>query len=269
MADSAGVTEKSSFIGYKRALITGASSGIGAEFARQLAASGTDIVLVARNVTALEAVASEVRAFGVEAKVVVCDLEKPEERRALARSLPDLGVDMVINNAGYGKIGAFLDNSFEDASGQVELNVQALVELSHAAGQMFVPRGRGAIINIASTASFSPLPYFAVYGATKSFVRDFTHALAKELKGTGVFVATVSPGPTRSQFFDRSGGHAFLDKQLMMTSECVSLALEGMARGNGDIVTGFANRVQVLLAGLSPRPLKLAILAKAMKGRTE
>jgi short-subunit dehydrogenase len=251
----------------KKALITGASAGLGAEFARQLAAKGTHLVLVARRADALEEVAREARGFGVEVEVVTCDLEDPRSRRKLAASLPDRGVDLLVNNAGWGKLGTLVDASPDELLSQIELNVKALVELTQAAGKEFCRRGRGGIINVASTASFSPLPYFAVYGATKSFVRDFTHAVARELAPSGVRVTCVNPGPTRTDFFARSGRHGLLEKQLMKANDCVRLALEGFERGDLDVTTGASNRALQLLSSVTPRPLLLSVITKAMSRR--
>lgn len=255
------------FANMKKALITGASSGLGAEFARQLAAKGTSLVLVARREAALEEVAKEAREFGVEVEVVACDLENPRERRELAESLSTRGVDLLVNNAGWGKLGSFVDSDADDVLSQVELNVKALVELSHAAAKEFSRKGRGGIINVASTAAFSPLPWFAVYGATKSFVRDFSHALSIELEPAGVRVTSVNPGPTRTEFFARSGRHGLLEKQLMKASDCVREALAGFERGHRDVTTGMPNRMIALLSGLTPRSASLAVMKRYMSRR--
>jgi short-subunit dehydrogenase len=251
----------------KKALITGASAGLGAEFARQLAAKGTALVLVARREAALEEVAKEARAFGVDVEVVVCDLENPQERGRLANSIALRGVDLLVNNAGWGKLGPFVESDVEDALSQVELNVKALVELSLAAAKEFSRRGRGGIINVASTAAFSPLPWFAVYGATKSFVRDFSHALAVELEPMGVRVTSVNPGPTRTEFFQRSGRHGLFEKQLMKASDCVREALKGFEQGQRDVTTGLSNKLLALLAGLTPRSLSLVFMKAYMSRR--
>jgi len=252
----------------KKALITGASAGLGAEFARQLAAKGTDLVLVARREGALEDVAREARASGVKVTVLACDLEDARARLKLAESIAELGVDLLINNAGWGKLGAFAGGSASDALSQIELNVKALVELSHAAATEFSRRGRGGIINVASTAAFSPLPYFAVYGATKSFVRDFTHALAVELESFGVRVSCVNPGPTKTEFFVRSGTHGMLEKQMMSAPDCVREALKGFENGKRDIVTGGSNKALALMSSLVPRPAMLAVMKRFMATRT-
>lgn len=251
----------------KKALVTGASSGLGAEFARQLAAKGTSLVLVARREAALEEVAKETRGFGVDVEVVACDLENPKERRRLAESFATRGVDLLVNNAGWGKLGPFVDTDVEEALSQVELNVTALVELSHAAAREFSRRGRGGIINVASTAAFSPLPWFAIYGATKSFVRDFSHALSVELEPSGVRVTCVNPGPTRTEFFQRSGRHGLFEKQLMKASDCVREALAGFEQGHRDVTTGLPNKLITLLAGLTPRPATLALMKAYMARR--
>lgn len=254
---------------YRRALVTGASSGLGAEFARQLAAKGTHLVLVARRKEALEEVAREAAGYGVECRVFPCDLAEPAERRRLVAAFPELAFDLLVNNAGYGKLGAFAESPVEEQVGQVELNVKAVVELTHAALAAFLPKGRGAVVNVASTASFLPLPYFAVYAATKAFVRDFTHALREELAGSGVEIVCVSPGPTRTGFHERSGGKPFSETQMMRATECVREALTGLERGEAHVVTGLSNKALRVASGLLPRGLGLKLTSRAMARRTD
>lgn len=258
--------------GYSNALITGASAGLGQEFARALAARGVNLVLVARRRDRLEALASELQSNGVKVVVEPCDLADPSDRRRLAALFPRHQVDLLINNAGYGKIGAFSETSVEDAMGQVELNIAALTELSHHAVNHFQKARHGAIINIASTAAFVPIPYFSVYAATKSYVRDFSESLAHEVEEKGIRVATVFPGPTETEFFDRAAAPGTAQSQSfgplgrMSAKDCVNIALAEFEQGRNRIVTGVANRAAVLASAVVPRRIAMVLAKKVARG---
>src|SRR5436190_681314 len=179
-------------------VVTGASAGIGTELARELASRGHGLTLVARRRDRLEELAEELE---VPVAVEPCDLADPEERTrligALGRGRPIAGV---CNNAGYGTVGRFADLPLDREVGEVRLNVEALVELTGAFLPQMTDRGAGAILNVASTASYQPLPNMAVYAATKAFVRSFSEATHTELGGTGVSVTTLCPGFTETEF---------------------------------------------------------------------
>ncbi|MDQ0644905.1 SDR family NAD(P)-dependent oxidoreductase [Microbacterium murale] len=189
------------------ALITGASSGIGAEFARRFAGRGSDLVLVARRADRLEELASELRTTaGVRVDVVSADLAVSGAADALHAELTQRGIRVtsLVNNAGFGTHGAFDHSDPARATSEIQLNVGTLVELSRA----FIPQllaGNGALVTVASTAAYQPIPGMAVYGATKAFVLSFTEALWAEAQGTGLRVLAVSPGSTRTEFFDVVG----------------------------------------------------------------
>jgi short-subunit dehydrogenase len=187
------------------ALVTGASKGLGKAFAEELAARGMNLVLVARSGDALRAVAEDLGArYGVHAVALSADLADPGAAALVGDELTRRGieVDLLVNNAGLGLTGSFLSHDLAKEQSAIQVNVQALVALSHLFGSGMAKRGLGGIINLASNASFQPLPYMAAYAATKAFVLFFSEALQFELVGTGVHVMASCPGPTATSFFD-------------------------------------------------------------------
>lgn len=249
------------FANHKKALITGASAGLGREFALQIAKQGTDVVLVARRKEKLTELADQIRQMGVMAESISCDLEKASDRARLKTVIESTGVDLLINNAGFGKIGKFTEVPLEYQLGQVELNIKALVELTYYAVPAFKTAGFGTVVNIASTASFVAIPNFAVYAASKKFVRDFTEALAFELRGTGVRACAVCPGPTETEFFEVAGSADKLKIGMMKTSAAVSEALDGIARGDARIVLGASNKALAVASALFPDKLSMNLAA--------
>ena len=184
------------------ALVTGASSGIGEQFAHQLAARGHSLVLVARRADRLERLAAE---LPTDAHVVPCDLAT--DAPGLAERVAELGVEveLLVNNAGFGTSGPLLDHDPGRDAEQVRVNCEAVVTLTHAFLPGMVERGRGGIINVASTAGMQPIPYEAVYAATKAFVISFTDAMHTELRGTGVRALAVNPGPVPTEWQQVAG----------------------------------------------------------------
>ena len=183
----------------QRALVTGASSGIGAELARELARHGADLVLVARRKERLEALAEELStAHGVDVAVEAADLMDADARARLFAATEQAGrpVDVLVNNAGFGAYEAVLGSTWEELDGMLELNVRALTHLTRLFAEAMVARGRGRIMNIASTGAYMACPDFAVYTAGKAYVRNFTEALDFELKGSGVRAIAICPGGT-------------------------------------------------------------------------
>lgn len=187
-----------------RSLVTGASSGIGAGFARSLAGRGSDLVLVARRGDRLENLASELREkFGVEAEVVVLDLSAPGAAETLKNRITNTKpVDTVINGAGFGTHGPFVSEDEVQVRDEIQVHIGAVVDVTRTFLPEMVHRGRGAIVNVASLFAYQPAPSMAVYGAAKAFVLNFTEALWHETRETGVKVLAVSPGPTKTEFFD-------------------------------------------------------------------
>jgi len=179
------------------ALITGASSGIGEQFARQLSARGHDLILVARREDRLRKLADELPGT---AHVVPCDLAREADQLHGRVSELGLDVDLLVNNAGFGTYGPFVDGDSARDADEIRVNCEALVTLTHAFLPAIVERDRGGVINICSTAGFQPIPYEAIYAATKAFALSFTEALSEELRGSGVRVLAVNPGPVPTEW---------------------------------------------------------------------
>jgi len=210
------------------ALVTGASSGIGEQFARQLAVRGWELVLVARRADRLEALAED---LPTTAQAIPCDLAT--EAASLREKVAELGVDvdLLVNNAGFGTSGPFLDHDPARDAEQVRLNCEAIVTLAHDFLPPMVERGRGGIINVASTAGMQPLPYESVYAATKAFAISFTDALHTELRGSGVRVLAVNPGAMQTEFFDAAGSQtADLGTKRTTPEHVVTMALDTLDR---------------------------------------
>jgi short-subunit dehydrogenase len=187
------------------ALITGASKGLGAAFAKELAGRGMNLVLVARSIDTLQNLADSLAAqYGVRCVALQSDLAAPDAVTRIMTELErlDLKIDLLVNNAGLGLTGAFLSHDLSEELASIQVNVQALVGLSHALGTKMASRRSGGIINLASNAAFQPLPHMATYAAAKAFVLHFSEALNIELKGRGVRVMAVCPGPTATNFFE-------------------------------------------------------------------
>jgi uncharacterized protein len=233
-----------------RALVTGASSGIGAAFARALRARGHPLVLVARRADRLAALCAELGGDAA-ALAVPLDLAAPDAGARLERTLAERGlaVDLLVNNAGMGHTGRFLEQPPEKLAAMLDLNVRALLDLTRRFVPPMVARGSGAVINVVSTSAFQPVPYLAVYAASKVFVLSFTEALAYELAGTGVKVQALCPGLTESEFHQTAGTDKVLfTKTGMMSAEAVAeRSLRALDGGSVRVIAGWQNR---LLAGL-------------------
>ncbi|WP_030608030.1 SDR family NAD(P)-dependent oxidoreductase [Streptomyces sclerotialus] len=245
------------------ALITGASSGIGAEFARQLARRGADLVLVARRADALQALAREIRAdTGRTVETMTADLAAERGGRLLGERILEQGirVDTVVNCAGVGLTKAFEDSSESELRGQLRLDVEALVELCHALLPQLRESGRGALVNIGSLTGYLPVPGMAVYAAAKAFVVRFTEALAHELRGAGLTVLAVSPGPTRTGFYAASGTDG-TGTRFQSAEEVVAAALRALDRRRPpvSIIAGRANRWTRRILGLLPTRVVLRL----------
>jgi hypothetical protein len=207
------------------ALITGASNGIGLELARRLAADGTDLILVARSVDKLQSIADELSGLhGIKAGVIGQDLGYEGAAEELMQKLGDQRVDMLINNAGFGEFGTFIDADIKRLNQMVQLNVAALTSLAHAMGRRMVAQGSGQILNVASIAGFMPGPGAAVYYATKAYVLSFSDALNYELKSHNVQVTTLCPGPTNTGFASAANAESSAAFMWPMLSSLESLA---------------------------------------------
>ena len=245
-------------------VVTGASSGIGAAFARALAARGSDLELVARREDRLRALAAELEAaHGIAATVLALDLSTPHAGSALVARLDGRVPDLVINNAGFGTQGAVADIPAERVSAEVAVDVAALVEICRGVLPGMIARGSGAILNIASTASYQPVPGMAVYSASKVFVRQFTEALWYETRPHGVRVFAVSPGAVDSEFFD--GGTKISAPTGYWPPERIAEAgLRALDRRRvpPEVIPGFANRVPAFIVRFVPRRVTLHFAAR-------
>jgi short-subunit dehydrogenase len=217
------------------AVVTGASSGIGLEYAERLAEQGNDLVVVARRKSRLDALAVQLREdHRIDVDVIAADLTKPEDLRAVEeRVAEELRLETLINCAGFGTVSHFVAMSAERAEEEIALNVTALVRLTRAAVPGMIDRGRGRVVNVSSMASFQPNPYLATYGATKAYVTSFTEALAEELKGTGVSFQALCPGPVRTEFGDVAGvsDSVFPDFAYSTPDEVVAASMKALASG--------------------------------------
>ena len=234
-------------------LITGASAGLGAEFARQLSSHGQKLVLVARRIDRLEALASELG----NARAVACDLAAPGAVAALMADLAGHGesVDTLINNAGFGLWGRFFGLDAKQQREMVDLNVGALTELCRAVAPGMVERRSGAILNLASTAAFQPGPRMAVYFATKAYVLSLTEALHEELKPHGISVSALCPGPTKTEFGEIAGfsGNSAFNRISASGASVVRIGLHGLARNKAVVIPGLLNKASAQGHRLLPR----------------
>lgn len=251
----------------RTALVTGASSGIGADMARQLGAAGAHVVLVARAEGALSTVAGEIGSAGGTATVLAADLEPPDAPAALVDRLTEAGleVDVLVNNAGFGIQGPFLTATAEQTEGMVGLNVVALTSLTRRLLPGMLERRRGGVLNVASVAAFVPAPRFAVYAATKAYVLSFSEALWAECRGTGVHVSCLCPGPVRTGFADRAGMADAFFSGAVPSDEVARLGLDGLAAGRRRVVPGLINKVQTVAVRFVPTQAVLAATTAIMK----
>jgi short-subunit dehydrogenase len=249
------------------ALVTGASAGIGAEFARQLPAHGYDLVLVARRRDRLDALAAQITAANPDGKVRVIahDLALPEAPAGIAAELARDGVvvDLLVNNAGHGLIGTFVKQPAENAASQIAVNVAALVALTRAFLPGMVERRSGGVINVASTASFQAVPNMAVYGATKAFVLSFSEAVHEEVRHTGVRVVALCPGATSTEFFTVAGEWK-QSGPVRTSADVVRTAMRALGTNEAIAIDGPANALLAGFSGLVPRGVSRRVAAMLM-----
>ncbi len=261
------------------ALVTGASSGIGAAIARELAERGHGLVLVARRKDRLDALAEELNGeYGVRAESIGCDLGKAASRQRLPARIESLGLDVsvLVNNAGFATNGPFHEADSARELEQVRVLVEAVVALTSAFLPGMVRRGKGAILNVASTAGMQPLPYSAGYSAAKAYVLTFSEALHQELHGSGVTVTVLAPGPVTTDFWEISGwevagGQSFeraVPRPAWVTAEeAASAGVKGLEAGRRVVVPGLPIRAAMLATQYLPHAVKLPAIEWAMRRR--
>ena len=254
------------------AVVTGASSGIGREFARELGRRGYKVLAVARRRERLEALATEAAKEGGSVAALAADLGTAEGLKLVITRLTSLGkIDLLVNNAGIATSGDFQSSSLEQELVAVRLNVDAVMTLTHAVMGEMLRRGRGAIINIASVVAFQPFPHFAVYAASKAFVLSFTEALAEEVKGSGVRILAVCPGAAKTEMSVFSHDEGLLAKfPSLGADQIVRTALRAIERGRVVKVVGWLNRMLVFQNRVMPRAVArwmMGVIAKPPSGR--
>ncbi|MDT5074039.1 MAG: uncharacterized protein QOH82_3359 [Mycobacterium sp.] len=249
-------------------LVTGASSGIGEEIAKEFARRGRHVVLVARRADRLQALAAS---LGSAADVLAADLSRAEDRAALPGRVVDLGmvVDVLVNNAGLSTSGPIATSDPVEELNLIEVDVAAVADLCSRFVPGMLSRGRGAVLNVASVGAFGPVPGQAAYGAAKAFVLSYTQSLGQELRGTGVVASTLCPGPVKTGFGETAGisdadAEAALPKAMWISAaEVATTAVDGLASGKSVIIPGAFNKVGAAAYKILPRRLLLPVLARS------
>jgi len=238
------------------ALVTGASAGLGVEFAKLCAAGGYDVVLVARSAERLaELAVSLAKTHGVKARPLVADLSDPAAPPEIFAQLRESPIDILINNAGLGVRGPYAETDWARESGLIQVNMVALAHLTKLFLPEMVRRRTGRILNVASTAAFVPGPFMALYYASKAFVLSFSEALSNEVEGTGVTVTVVSPGPTRTEFAKAAGiaNSSLFHGPTMGADEVARIGYDAMMAGKSSVIAGARNRWMIRGTRLVPR----------------
>ena len=254
----------------RTALVTGASSGLGVDFARELARRGCNLVLVARREERLKQVQAELQAaHGVTVTVVTLDLGAPDAPQALYDRLQaqQAAIDVLVNNAGFGVFGHELDIPWDKTRQMLELDIVALTHLTKLFGRDMVQRGFGLMLQVASIGAYQPSPTYAAYSAAKSYVRSFSQALNYELRGTGVSSTVVSPGVTATEFLQVSGQRRtwFHNATIMTSADVAAAGIRAMLQRRYSVVPGFMNWLTALFTNLTPDPVNAAVTYRAMK----
>jgi short-subunit dehydrogenase len=256
------------------AVVTGASSGIGAAIARELADRGHGVTLVARREDRLRELADELAGRGSHVEVIACDVADSAARSGLFDEVDRRGLtaDILVNNAGIGTIGSVTNASVDDEIAQVRVNVEAVIDLTTRAVQQMVPRGRGAILNVGSTAGYHPFPGQAGYAASKAFVIAYTQGLRGELAGTGVTVALLNPGPVRTEFLTSAGmdertfADAFPKFLWTPARDVARTAIDALDGDRGTVIPGLPSQLSARLFQFMPRRLLMPLLNKSAPG---
>jgi short-subunit dehydrogenase len=254
----------------KTALITGASSGIGKAFAQALATRGAHLILVARSQDKLQALAQTLsKAHGVSVEVIAADLSAEGAAQTVYQTVQQRGlvVDMLINNAGFATHGRFETLAAARDHEEVMLNTTTVADMTHAFLPAMLDKGDGAVINVASTAAFQPVPYMAIYGATKAFVLSFSEALWAECRPRGVRVLALCPGATDTAFFGVVGTEEVTIGSKMTPERVVAIALRALERGRSYVITGRNNTLLAQAPRLLPRQIVARLAERTMRPR--
>ncbi len=254
----------------KTALITGASSGIGYELSKLLAADGTNLVLVARSEQRLNEIASDLaQAYGVRVAVLAKDLSDPAAPGEIAAALQaqSIGVDILVNNAGFGTSGPFAQVDWDEESRMLQVNMVSLTHLTKLFLPGMIERRSGRILNVGSTGSFAPGPLMAAYCATKAYVLSLSEAISEEVRGTGVSVTALCPGVTRTGFQARANvENTQLTRGSMMSArEVAEIGYKALLRGQAIAVPGFSNQLLAFAVRITPRSLTRRISHRMMQ----
>jgi short-subunit dehydrogenase len=254
----------------RRIVITGASSGIGAEFARRFASQGADLVLVARRKDRLDALAAQLSdAHDTTVTVLDRDLAVSGAAQSIADDIERAGlrIDGLINSAGFGTAGPFAEEHIDRVTDEVQVNVAALTALTRLMMPALLASPAGLLINVSSTAAYQPLPNMAVYAATKAYVTALTEAIWQETRGTSLRVLALAPGPTETEFFDVAGSDVFKTSAAVSAERVVDAAMAqlGSRTAPPSHIVGAANRATAIAAKLAPRRLALAIASRVTR----
>jgi short-subunit dehydrogenase len=253
------------------ALITGASSGIGAELAKLCAAAGNDVVLVARRVEPMQALADGLaRDCGVQARVLEADLSDPAAPEVIRERLGQTPIDILINNAGFGLQGPYAETEWAAEARMIQVNVTALAHLTKLLLPAMLARRSGRILNVASTAAFVPGPLMAVYYASKAFVVSFSHAIAAETQATGVTVTVLCPGATITGFEEAAGLQStrLFRGPAMDAASVARIGYRAMMAGKPEVIAGLRNRLMIFGVRFAPRTM-LAKVTRSLNSKTE
>lgn len=256
----------------KAALITGASGGIGEAFARRLAADKHNLVLVARSEDKLHKLCDELMLkHQITAHYVALDLIEKNSAETLFAETErhKFEIEWLINNAGFGSMGDFAKLEFEKETQMIDLNIRALVALSHLYLRKMRERRSGVIINVASTAGFQPIPFMATYAATKAFVNSFSEAISEENRPHNIVVTALCPGPTDTNFFAAAGAEPLKAKGMETPEEVVETALEAVKSGRAKIVSGWTNFIGAIFGTVAPNFLVTRTIGQVLRPKFE
>ena len=253
------------------ALVTGASSGIGKEISHILAKKGFNLVLVARSIEKLQVLSGEMKnTYGVNCYVIDADLSIYGTAKNIFNRVNSLGIhiDVLVNNAGFGKFGDFYKFDLDTYEKMIYLNISSLTVLTYLFGKEMIKNKKGWILNVSSTAAFQPIPNFAVYAATKVYVKSFSNALYYQMKNNGIIVSALCPGLTRTNFgkaAETVGTHMFNPAGLMDPEKVAEIAIDGLFKGKACIIPGFFNNVLAFFAKILPLSIVMSITDRVVK----